>query len=122
MFRKRSSVELFNSLIGQSFAALPRHHTQARSLDKLIERVREAIELCLEVNEIFAHHRIYRRAECFALTMAPSFDVNVLLHPVFVSSKHSTPGFFCCKNANYERSATASFALSVLEQRQSILV
>lgn len=24
-------------------------HTQARSLDKLIERVREAIELCLEV-------------------------------------------------------------------------
>jgi predicted RNase H-like HicB family nuclease len=24
-------------------------HTQARSLDKLIERIREAIELCLEV-------------------------------------------------------------------------
>jgi predicted RNase H-like HicB family nuclease len=24
-------------------------HTQARSLDKLVERVREAIELCLEV-------------------------------------------------------------------------
>lgn len=24
-------------------------HTQARSLDKLLERVREAIELCLEV-------------------------------------------------------------------------
>jgi predicted RNase H-like HicB family nuclease len=26
-------------------------HTQARSLDKLIERVREAIELCLEVEQ-----------------------------------------------------------------------
>ena len=24
-------------------------HTQARSLDKLIERIREAVELCLEV-------------------------------------------------------------------------
>jgi len=26
-------------------------HTQARSLDKLIERIREAIELCLEVEQ-----------------------------------------------------------------------
>jgi predicted RNase H-like HicB family nuclease len=26
-------------------------HTQARSLDKLMERVREAIELCLEVEQ-----------------------------------------------------------------------
>jgi len=26
-------------------------HTQAKSLDKLMERVREAIELCLEVRE-----------------------------------------------------------------------
>lgn len=26
-------------------------HTQARSLDKLLSRVREAIELCLEVEE-----------------------------------------------------------------------
>jgi predicted RNase H-like HicB family nuclease len=26
-------------------------HTQARSLDKLIERVKEAIELCLEVED-----------------------------------------------------------------------
>jgi predicted RNase H-like HicB family nuclease len=26
-------------------------HTQARSLDKLLSRVREAIELCLEVQE-----------------------------------------------------------------------
>jgi predicted RNase H-like HicB family nuclease len=32
-----------------SVPALPGCHTQARSLDKLIERVREAIELCLEV-------------------------------------------------------------------------
>jgi len=32
-----------------SVPALPGCHTQARSLDKLMERVREAIELCLEV-------------------------------------------------------------------------
>jgi predicted RNase H-like HicB family nuclease len=30
---------------------LPGCHTQARSLDKLIERVREAIKLCLEVGD-----------------------------------------------------------------------
>ena len=32
-----------------SVPALPGCHTQARSLDKLMERIREAIELCLEV-------------------------------------------------------------------------
>jgi len=32
-----------------SVPALPGCHTQARSLDKLMERVREAITLCLEV-------------------------------------------------------------------------
>ena len=32
-----------------SVPALPGCHTQARSLDKLLERVREAIALCLEV-------------------------------------------------------------------------
>jgi predicted RNase H-like HicB family nuclease len=32
-----------------SVPALPGCHTQAKSLDKLIERVQEAIELCLEV-------------------------------------------------------------------------
>ncbi|MGH8246251.1 MAG: type II toxin-antitoxin system HicB family antitoxin [Gammaproteobacteria bacterium] len=31
--------------------ALPGCHTQARSLDKLVERVREAIMLCLEVEK-----------------------------------------------------------------------
>lgn len=31
--------------------ALPGCHTQAKSLDKLMERIREAIELCLEVRE-----------------------------------------------------------------------
>ena len=30
--------------------ALPGCHTQARSLDKLVVRVREAIELCLEAD------------------------------------------------------------------------
>ena len=34
-----------------SVPALPGCHTQARSLDKLIERVQEAIELCLEVEQ-----------------------------------------------------------------------
>jgi predicted RNase H-like HicB family nuclease len=32
-----------------SVPQLPGCHTQARSLDKLMQRVREAIELCLEV-------------------------------------------------------------------------
>lgn len=27
-------------------------HTQARSLDKLMERIREAIELCLDVEDV----------------------------------------------------------------------
>ena len=33
-----------------SVPALPGCHTQAKSLDKLMSRVREAIELCLEVH------------------------------------------------------------------------
>jgi len=33
-----------------SIPALPGCHTQARSLDKLMERVREAVELCMEVS------------------------------------------------------------------------
>jgi predicted RNase H-like HicB family nuclease len=33
-----------------SVPALPGCHTQAKSLDTLMERVREAIELCIEVN------------------------------------------------------------------------
>jgi len=32
-----------------SVPALPGCHTQARSLDKLMQRIREAIALCLEV-------------------------------------------------------------------------
>jgi predicted RNase H-like HicB family nuclease len=32
-----------------SVPSLPGCHTQARSLDQLMERIREAIELCLEV-------------------------------------------------------------------------
>ena len=32
-----------------SVAQLPACHTQARSLDEIRERIREAIELCLEV-------------------------------------------------------------------------
>jgi predicted RNase H-like HicB family nuclease len=32
-----------------SVPRLPGCHTQARSLDKLMERIREAIQLCLEV-------------------------------------------------------------------------
>ncbi len=32
-----------------SVPALPGCHTQARSLDQLMERIKEAVELCLEV-------------------------------------------------------------------------
>ncbi|HLL47097.1 MAG TPA: type II toxin-antitoxin system HicB family antitoxin [Longimicrobiaceae bacterium] len=34
-----------------SVPALPGCHTQARSLDELMERIREAIQLCLEVED-----------------------------------------------------------------------
>jgi len=34
-----------------SVPALPGCHTQARSLDKLLERIKEAIALCLEMEE-----------------------------------------------------------------------
>ena len=35
-----------------SVPALPGCHTQARSLDELTERIREAIALCLEVDDV----------------------------------------------------------------------
>ena len=35
-----------------SLPALPGCHTQARTLDKLMVRIREAIELCLEVQDL----------------------------------------------------------------------
>jgi predicted RNase H-like HicB family nuclease len=34
-----------------SVPALPGCNTQARSMDKLLERIKEAIQLCLEVQE-----------------------------------------------------------------------
>jgi len=34
-----------------SVLGIPGCHTQAKSLDELMERIREAIELCLEVDE-----------------------------------------------------------------------
>lgn len=34
-----------------SVPSLPGCHTQAKSLDKLVERIQEAIELCLEIGE-----------------------------------------------------------------------
>jgi predicted RNase H-like HicB family nuclease len=34
-----------------SVPSLPGCHTQAKSLDELMERIREAIELCLEVED-----------------------------------------------------------------------
>jgi predicted RNase H-like HicB family nuclease len=36
-----------------SLPELPGCHTQAKSLDKLMKRIREAIELCLEVEQDF---------------------------------------------------------------------
>ena len=54
---RRSSKREFSVIIERdeegfymaSMPALPGCHTQARSLDKLLERIREAIELYLEV-------------------------------------------------------------------------
>ncbi len=50
--RREFSVIVERDTEGYYVASVPELrgcHTQARSLDKLIERVREAIELCLEV-------------------------------------------------------------------------
>mgnify|MGYP001608770233 CR=1 FL=1 len=55
--KRQQRVKEFNVLIerdaeGYYVATVPALrgcHTQAKSLDKLMERVREAIELCLEV-------------------------------------------------------------------------
>jgi predicted RNase H-like HicB family nuclease len=38
-----------------SVPALPGCHTQAKSLDELLERIKEAIELCLEVEGEHQH-------------------------------------------------------------------
>ena len=45
VYRDRESGDFVASV-----PALPGCHTQARSLDKLRERIQEAIELCLEGN------------------------------------------------------------------------
>ena len=37
-----------------SVPELPGCHTQAKSLDQLMKRIREAVELCLEVNGVQA--------------------------------------------------------------------
>lgn len=57
MPKKRKKTREFDVVIEQdhdgyyvaTVPALPGCHTQAKSLDALIERVREAVELCLEV-------------------------------------------------------------------------
>lgn len=58
-----------------SVPALPGCHTQARSLDELMKRVREAIELCLEVEGAplepldfggVQRVRVSARADCLA--------------------------------------------------------
>jgi predicted RNase H-like HicB family nuclease len=40
-----------------SVPELPGCHTQAKSLDKLMDRTREAIELCLEVEKGLPHQK-----------------------------------------------------------------
>jgi predicted RNase H-like HicB family nuclease len=57
---KHSKERVFDVLIEQdsegyyvaSVPALPGCHTQAKSLDVLTKRVRKAIELCIEMNDI----------------------------------------------------------------------
>ncbi|MBD2004224.1 MULTISPECIES: type II toxin-antitoxin system HicB family antitoxin [Cyanophyceae] len=41
----------FEGYFVASVPSLPGCHTQAKSLDELMERIREAIEICLEVEE-----------------------------------------------------------------------
>ena len=56
---QRTKIKEFNVVIERdsdgyyvaSVPALQGCHTQAKSLDKLMARIREAIELCLEVDE-----------------------------------------------------------------------
>ena len=56
-FMRKTSKREFNVVVERdedgyyvaSVPALPGCHTQARSLDKLMERIREAIELCLAI-------------------------------------------------------------------------
>jgi len=40
-----------NGIYVASVPSLPGCHTQAKSLDELMDRIREAIELCLEVTQ-----------------------------------------------------------------------
>jgi predicted RNase H-like HicB family nuclease len=40
-----------NGYFVASVPSIPGCHTQAKSLDELMERIKEAIELCLEVDE-----------------------------------------------------------------------
>ena len=55
---KAKKIKEFNVVIERdsegyyvaSVPVLPGCHTQAKSLDKLIERIQEAIDLCLEVD------------------------------------------------------------------------
>jgi predicted RNase H-like HicB family nuclease len=52
--RREFNVVIERDETGYYIASVPELrgcHTQARSLDKLMERVREAIELCLEEGE-----------------------------------------------------------------------
>jgi len=57
--KKRNTTREFSVVIERdadgwlmaSVPALPGCHTQARSLDKLMVRIQEAIELCLEVEQ-----------------------------------------------------------------------
>jgi predicted RNase H-like HicB family nuclease len=59
MVMRRSNKRKFSVIVERdaegycvtSVPALPGCHTQARSLDKLLERIRETIELCLEVEQ-----------------------------------------------------------------------
>jgi predicted RNase H-like HicB family nuclease len=61
---KKQMIKSFNVIIekdedGFFVATVPSLrgcHTQAKSLDKLMERTKEAIELCLEVEEVTSHN------------------------------------------------------------------
>jgi len=67
-----------------SVPTLPGCHTQAKSLDLLMERIREAIELCLDVQDVppgtFGVHRGAENHHC-SMTKLPSVTGKNSLQP-----------------------------------------
>lgn len=55
-----------------SVPALPGCHTQARSLDQLMERIKEAIELCLEVQGDDVEQLVFVGVQRVTVSLCPN--------------------------------------------------